>query len=81
MIEHVDLSRANYTFAINTITKRLLQQLLTWDDANVKKVLQDLPNHRIKTAFLICTSTCILSCFRIFAVTELELWPTTTIRI
>jgi hypothetical protein len=31
-----DLSMANYKFAINPITKRLLQQLLTWEDANVK---------------------------------------------
>jgi hypothetical protein len=28
---------ANYKFVINTITKRLLQQLLTWDDANDKR--------------------------------------------
>ena len=28
---------ANYKFAINTTTKRLLRQLLTWDDANVKR--------------------------------------------
>ena len=31
---------ANYKFAINTITKRLLHQLLTWDDANVKRCLK-----------------------------------------
>jgi hypothetical protein len=28
---------ANYEFATQTSTKRLLQQLLTWDDADVKR--------------------------------------------
>ena len=32
-----NLSMANSKFAINSITKRLLQQLLTQDDANVKR--------------------------------------------
>ena len=31
------LAMANYKFAINTITKRMLLQLFTWDDANVKR--------------------------------------------
>jgi hypothetical protein len=31
------VAMANYKFAMNTITKRPLQQLLTWDDANVKR--------------------------------------------
>ena len=31
------VSMANCKFALNTITKRLLQQFLTWDAANVKR--------------------------------------------
>src|SRR6516225_9269397 len=32
-----NVSMANYKFDTSTITKRLLQHLLRWDDANVKR--------------------------------------------
>jgi len=37
------LSMANYKFIINTITKRPLQQLLTWEIANVKRCIKTSP--------------------------------------